>query len=879
MIQKVLKTGQSTPAKVPKIGPTEDVVDIAGIQGGFLLTSFGELIAMLHFRPALLTTSLSSDSLMQAFSRVLHRMNARLPLQILQLPLPSNVEALTDGYALQAFHWKKGMLGAEAGSQAALYHGVRLEAARLISEDILQRTSSSSRREAYVILSHSVPALGAIPASERISKEAELFAVQVDQAAALFDNQGIQLEKMDTAEMLDLLWYAYNPDQVGCTGPRQALQRYTRIFEQGSAEVSSGMSLSQGQISAILADPSRWIKPNLAPVCLHEDREGLELHDAVITPYYVTDFQGAIPTIHQLLGQDGRFGQQLLVSYYIEAPSADEVASAMRKASTTRQAMQQVAARLGGTLPSYRRSEEVEAIENARYGAETQKDVIKFLCLYLGLVSDASRVDQDRLDFEALLRSLGVAFVPATWQVRDIWQTMLPLAHRYHHFEGRNVRASDLGRLCPVNSQAWCDPYGQFLGYAPLPEGTHMPVVIRRERGEQRKPTDAFIGEPGSGKSYTLKFHMINWTALGERLFIIDPKGEFLQLTEMLHGNIISLGSSRRGFNLLQFDRVEAQPGTRSLRELSDLVWEDNLASLITLYEGARGNQGRISGVERRHFIMALEAAMRQKGMDPSDGSTWQSNRVFLSDVYQALVGDLQSQDPATIRAMRLTLEPYAVPQGRYFAMFNTPVELDLGNAITTLTLGLSNLAAEKNLARLALQFALKMAAQYAIRSFLRAGEGYQPYHILIDEASQIIVTPSTAASVARMLSLFPAYGISLHMAFQDFKAIQVADTLVGAAAADSANTLSALIPCFWLFRQSADSAARAADSLTLSPAETHSLPGSPAGHCILAFSGDIHIPLAIRVHEALHPYLCTQPEEGRREILQRLSREEQGDG
>jgi len=260
-------------------------------------------------------------------------------------------------------------------------------------------------------------------------------------------------------------------------------------------------------------------------------------------------------------------------------------------------------------------------------------------------------------------------------------------------------------------------------------------------------------------------------------------------------------------------------------------------------------------------LMNAMTAAMKHNAMDPKDGTTWGKNKIFLADVYNALISDLFEEDPDTINVMKQILEPYATREGHYYALFNTPVSLDFSNDINTIVFGTSQFSADPKFNFLAYHFALKIAAQHAIRSFVTNQGKYTPYHIVIDEASQILVTPTIVGAMAKMMSLFQTYGISLHLAFQDMNAITHADTLSRGAVIGSGNTLSSVIPTYWLFKQEMNSARVAGEALNLNPQEVAELPQLGIGECILAFTGEKKIPIVIEVPEIFHDMFRTDPD------------------
>jgi hypothetical protein len=266
-----------------------------------------------------------------------------------------------------------------------------------------------------------------------------------------------------------------------------------------------------------------------------------------------------------------------------------------------------------------------------------------------------------------------------------------------------------------------------------------------------------------------------------------------------------------KGFNLLRFDNFPVNKNSELGRALTKIIFSDNLEAIEALYRTVKGDDAKIAGTEINYFTRALIRAMELKGMDREDPETWEPNKIFLSDVFDVLAREMIQEDPQTIGLMTGTLEQYATPAGLDYATYNTPTDLDLDNDLVTITFGISQFSTDTRQKTLSYHFALRMAAQYAIRKFLFSGdETPQPFHIVIDEASQILTNASLVASVVRMISLLPAYGISVHLAFQDMKALERIEQWELGQGVDSTNTLLGTIPAFWMFGQERTSAAKA---------------------------------------------------------------------
>ena len=81
-------------------------------------------------------------------------------------------------------------------------------------------------------------------------------------------------------------------------------------------------------------------------------------------------------------------------------------------------------------------------------------------------------------------------------------------------------------------------------------------------------PTDAgqtnanvgLYGMPGSGKSYTAKLLLMREFAMGARIVVVDPEGEYASLARALGGHVVQAGGGRGRINPLQIPAVPDPP-------------------------------------------------------------------------------------------------------------------------------------------------------------------------------------------------------------------------------------------------------------------------------------------------------------------------------
>jgi hypothetical protein len=191
---------------------------------------------------------------------------------------------------------------------------------------------------------------------------------------------------------------------------------------------------------------------------------------------------------------------------------------------------------------------------------------------------------------------------------------------------------------------------------------------------------------------------------------------------------------------------------------------------------------------------------------------------------------------------------------------------------------GLTQFSGDKTLRGLAYHFAFRLAYERAVMAFI-LDKSTRPFHIIIDEASQVLVSAPLVSSVVNMMSQLAKYNVSVHLAFQDMEAIEAADNrlrIYSGGWIESTNTLRGTIPGYYLLKMSNSSAEKAAALLKLEPQEARSLTqhNPRAGQCTLVIQGlEQHIPLFLLVPENFKPEFETRAEEQKARIDQMFSR------
>lgn len=845
------------------LGPTEALAEVEAVRDFALLTSEGDLVAMLEIHPFVVTTSVPAAAVGEMFGQAIRRMPDGETWQVVQIPGTQSIEAYTDRLARLAHSWAELLVDADGSDSDGIAYREhlqrRLSLPATLGALLLEESANAdlALRRTFAVLTH--PAIGLLraPPEAQAWKDAlEAFGRRMLEAAMTFKTAGLSTRQLTPAEMLEVVWHAYNPGAIADGGVREQRQRrFAEILDDGEPHSPYSATLTEEETARSIGESehdTKAIKRLLAPRSWEELDDRILVNDGVATTtYFVENFSyDLMPSLARILGE---YAGRLHVAMYIRAPERAEVVEQARKGSVARQASEMVRGAYG-QIQDYKAAQEINATEDLRARAEMGLETPRYLGMYLTLTARGSNeLDDLRPRFESHLRNQGVRFVCARWQQESAFRSAVPLGQRRHRFPDRNLTPDNFAALCPSTGATYFEPAGYlhaFLRPQDDAVAPQAPLVLDRLRGGNAPgASEALIGSPRSGKSVTLKTLALTWLAHNHAVIVIDPKAEYGPLAQWAGGEVVPLaGAGGAGFNLFHFERMDGRDARG--RDLATNTFADNLNALMTLYAFLKdSSRPFVSGPERSLLTRAMRMAMEHKGMDAQDASTWAANRLFLADVYAVLAQELRQEDPGTVNIIASTLREHATEEGQFYSQYNTPRQVTLKSDLAVIQFGLSGIHVTGFERALAHHFALRIAASQAIRRFL-ASSTPSPTHIILDEASQVLVDEYMVSTVVKMLSTLPAIGVTLHLAFQDAHALVKADRFgqSGGNGAQSVNTLLGVLGTHWLFFQAPASAHEIGECLELSREEVGSLSRLKVGEAILVLPDQQHLPLRVVV-------------------------------
>ena len=229
------------------------------------------------------------------------------------------------------------------------------------------------------------------------------------------------------------------------------------------------------------------------------------------------------------------------------------------------------------------------------------------------------------------------------YQMRDAMNTMLPIANDYLAWH-RKLLTTELATFMPFVTQEISDPGGIYYGTNTLSGNL---ILLARKR--LTSPAGWIMAKPGSGKSFKAKLEIFA-TAIAEpdhKILIIDPKGEYAWITQMLGGTVIDLSAgSKDHINLFDMNASYSPDGADPVIYKAEFV----TATLSTLL-GERAVTPRAKSVIDKAVADAFRYMRERGGGMPTLALFWGILKEYTDDpTAQSLADDLEIYVKGSLR-------------------------------------------------------------------------------------------------------------------------------------------------------------------------------------------------------------------------------------
>ena len=312
----------------------------------------------------------------------------------------------------------------------------------------------------------------------------------------------------------------------------------------------------------------------------------------------------------------------------------------------------------------------------ATYGTEAKKllqdlqsrNERMFLLTFIVINTAGSRQQLDNNVFQAasIAQKYNCQLTRLDFRQEEGLMSSLPLGLNQIEIQ-RGLTTSSVAIFVPFTTQELFQNGSEALYYGINALSNNLIMVDRKLL---KNPNGLILGTPGSGKSFSAKREITNAFLICPKddIIICDPEGEYTPLVERLHGQVIKLSPTGKGY--------DGSPCYINPMDLNlDYSDDDNPLSLksdfiLSLCELIVGGKDGLAPVEKTIIDRCVRIVYRDYLNDPKP-----ENMPLLEDLYNAL----RAQDEKEAQYIATALEIYVIGS---LNVFNHHTNVDVNSRI-----------------------------------------------------------------------------------------------------------------------------------------------------------------------------------------------------
>jgi len=354
--------------------------------------------------------------------------------------------------------------------------------------------------------------------------------------------------------------------------------------------------------------------------------------------------------------------------------------------------------------------------------------------LYITLTSDSlSELNESAKKLMTALSSILILPRTATLQMEEGFKSTTPLGQDKLYIT-RNMDTTSLASTFPFSSAMLTQDKGVMYGI-----NQQNGSLIIFDRFSLENANEVVFGKSGAGKSYLIKLEAMRQFMFGTEVVIVDPEGEYSELTKVLGGEELMFTPSS-ALKINPFD-------LSGLYEEGENELGLKILSLHGLFKIVMGN---LDASQEAMLDRALVETYRIKGIT-TDPATQKSQAPIVEDLYNVLLktGDEISKELA------LRLEKFI--KGSMSGIFNQQSNFDIKNPFTVFNVK-------------ALEEELRPIAMHIILDFIwtRVRKTLKKRVLILDEAWYMMRYEDSASFVYSVAKRARKYYLGLTTATQD---------------------------------------------------------------------------------------------------------------
>jgi conjugal transfer ATP-binding protein TraC len=541
------------------------------------------------------------------------------------------------------------------------------------------------------------------------------------------------------------------------------------------------------------------IRDLIAPSIVEVDFDNLHINNSYYRTLFIAGYPRYVSSnwLHPILS----FDHSLFISMFVYPTESKVILEDLKRKIAEMEATVQVDMKRGKVVDP---TVQVALDDALSLQSQLAKGAERFYQFSLYITIPGETLEEvNRIAKEVESTCGSVLLIPkhATLAQEDGFKSTLPMAKDKLNIT-RNMDTTSLATTFPFTTASLTANEGILYGI-----NEHDGSLVIFDRFSLENSNSVVFGKSGGGKSFLVKLEMMRHLMFGTEVFVIDPEGEYSEITKVLGGDLINFS-----FN----SPVKINPF-----DLSGIVEEgENELGLkiLSLHGLMRVIMGTLTPGEDALLDRALVMTYKQKGITP-DPATQRNDPPLIEDLYKVLIG----MEEADARHLAERLEKFV--KGSLAGVFNQKSNLDLKNALTVFNIK-------------ELEEELRPIAMYIILDSIwtKVKRSVKKRLMIVDEAWYMMKHPDSATFLYGIAKRARKYYLGVTTITQD-----VEDFL----STDHGKAIITNSSLQILLKQSSAAIERLSDVFYLSSGEKHFLLSANVGEGLF-FAGPSHAAIQI---------------------------------
>lgn len=452
--------------------------------------------------------------------------------------------------------------------------------------------------------------------------------------------------------------------------------------------------------------------------------------------------------------------------------------------------------------------------------------------LYITLFSE--KLDELNEAGKRLITTLNSILMipkPATLQMEDGFKSTIPIG-KDKLFITRNMDTTSLASTFPFSSAMLSQESGIMYGV-----NQQNGSLIIFDRFSLENANEVVFGKSGAGKSYLIKLEALRQFMFGSEVIIIDPEGEYSDLTKTIGGEEVTF-SSNSPIKINPFDLSGVyEEGENELG-----------LKILSLHGLLKIVLGELDATHDAILDRALIETYKQKGIT-TDPQTQKNTPPLMEDLYKVLLG----MEDFSAKELALRLERFI--KGSLSGIFNQQSNFDIKNPFTVFNIR-------------DVEEELRPIAMHVILDFVwtKVRKSLKKRLLILDEAWYMMKYEDSASFVYGVAKRARKYYLALTTATQDVQDFLSSD--YGKAVLSNSSIQI-------LLKQSPSEIDLVADIFYLTTGEKQMLLSSNVGEGLF-FAGQSHVAIQVIAAPFEHKIISSNPHEKEEEAKKAKAQEEE---